>query len=205
MPQSTCLFRNKTPILSNFCTTVLLFLSINVYMNYNSLLVKVFILVCLFSFYACEEICDSALNEEVGDEYFTVEYRSPAGDNYLEGIYNTSNVVVYMDPSGGENPVPDLQLIKPGYENGKFGPFRFTENFIDPATQNVNTVQLYGRVQKYDYFIKKDTYGQDTISLSFLMEVDECNNFWRFIRYSINGIPQVQLDLDQQAEIVIVE
>ncbi|RMG27047.1 MAG: hypothetical protein D6730_07980 [Bacteroidetes bacterium] len=159
----------------------------------------------MWSWQSCVTPCDSSLNEAVGDEYFTVEYRTPAGDNYLDKVYNPSNVVVYMDPSGGKDPVPNFVLVQPAFEEGKFGPFRFTADFIDPATQQLNTIKLYGQAYKFDYYIKKDTYGTDTISVEFLMQVDECNNSWRYIRYAINGIPQPNLEMNQQAEIVIVE
>lgn len=168
---------------------------------FNLTVIAFALLLC----FGCTEICDPALNDEVGDEYFTVEYRTASGENYLESIYNKNNIVVYRDPTGGKSAAPNLELIQPGYENGKFGPFRYTEDFISPLNGEVNTIQLYGEPYKIDYFIKKDTYGQDTISLEFLMAVDECNHFWRYIRFAINGVPQTQFDLDQQAEIVITE
>lgn len=156
-------------------------------------------------FSSCEEVCETNAKESVGDEFFTVEYRNSSGQNYLNSIYNLSNVVVFLDTAGGATPFPEFELIRPGHEEGAFGPFEFTDRFVSPVTDRVNTIQLYGQPFKFDYFFKKDTYGMDTLSVEFLLEVDECTTFWQYIRYSLNGEPLPEYDGMQQANIVIVE
>lgn len=164
------------------------------------------ILACsILIFSGCDEECNPELSDAVGDEFFTITYQSPAGQNYLETTYDPSNIRVYLDPTGGAEREPDLELIRPGFENGSFGPFRFTEDFINIATGEVNPVQIYNRRYKYDYYIKKDVFGEDTISVDFFYEVDACNTFWGNITYSLNGEVLAEYQDVQQAEIVIVE
>ncbi len=155
-------------------------------------------------FVSCDP-CENEVSDPIGGEFFTVEYRSPAGENYLITKYNPANVVVYLDSSGGNSPVPKLRLITPGFADGKFGPFTFTERFVNPGTGAINTVQLYGKPYRYNYLIKKDTYGQDTLSVDFLVTLDECRAYWAYIRYSLNGDPLPAYDGQRQAAIVIQE
>ena len=110
-----------------------------------------------------------------------------------------------MDSTGGESANPKFELISPGYENGKFGPFYFTEKFVDIASNEINLPLLFERPLRFDYFIKKDTYGQDTLTVSFLLTVDECNYDWSYINYFLNGDPLPQYDGQRDADIVIVE
>ncbi|MEM9933145.1 MAG: hypothetical protein AAF824_06025 [Bacteroidota bacterium] len=163
------------------------------------------VLATALSLTSCEEECSSNPTEEIGDEFFTVEYVSPSGVNYLNNVYDPSAVVVYMDPTGGDNPFPEFELIRPGFEDGKFGPFRFTETFVNQATGATNDIKLFGIPYRYDYYFKKGDFGQDTLSLQFFLDVDECGHSWRNISYSLNG--QVLTDYQdlQQAEIIVTE
>ena len=154
---------------------------------------------------ACNDPCDGSSNDEVGGEFFTVEYRDPSGANYLTSTYNPNGIIVFLDTAGGESPNPKYELVSPGYENGKFGPFYFTERFIKATNDEVNSVLLFQNEYKFDYFIKKDTFGQDTLSVHFLVSVDECSYNWASIRYSLNGDPLPDYVDQRQAEIVIVE
>lgn len=166
------------------------------------------LLACLIGFawmQGCVEACDPSLNDTVGDQFFSVEYKNAAGDNYLQSIYNLSNVVVFLDTTGGDDAVPEYELITPGFKDGRFGPFFYTGRYVVESTGQPNTVRLYGIPYKFDYYIKKDTYGQDTLSVEFVMEVDECNNFWKSIKYYHNGDLLPQFNDQEQAEIVIVE
>lgn len=156
-------------------------------------------------FLGCKEPCDDSQNAQVGDEYFTVEYLDADGNNYLNTVYNPAGIVVYLDTTGGEDPNPRYELISPGYENGKFGPFNFTERYINPTNDQFNDLLLVGNRFIYDYYIKKDTYGQDTLRVTFLLSADECNYFWREITYSLNGTVLPSYQDQQQAEIVITE
>jgi hypothetical protein len=154
---------------------------------------------------SCYFECDSQAQAPVGGEFFTVTYLDATGGNYLTSVYQPSGIVVYLDTTGGEDPSPEYELINPGYADGKFGPFPFTERYIDPTNEVYNDVLLFGRQYNFDYYIRKDTYGVDTIRVSFLLDVDECGSFWRSIRYSRNGDPLPAYDNVRQADIIIVE
>ncbi len=156
-------------------------------------------------FWGCEEECDPELSDTVGDEFFSITYQSSSGQNYLETTYDPSNIRVYLDPTGGEVEEPPLELFRPGYENGSFGPFFFTERFINITNGEVNPASLYGQRYKYDYYIKKDIANEDTISVDFFFTVDECNAYWASITYTLNGTVLTEYQNQQQAEIVIVE
>ncbi|MEL7531814.1 MAG: hypothetical protein AAFN10_10925, partial [Bacteroidota bacterium] len=84
-------------------------------------LLSTLILGLAIMFSACEPECDPSKDEFVGDELFTVEYKTTDGQNYLNSIYNLSEVVVFLDTTGGTDPNPKYELIEPGYEDGKFG------------------------------------------------------------------------------------
>lgn len=162
-------------------------------------------IVLLFSVVACKDECDPELNDEVGKEFFTVEYRSKSGQNYIEDVYNRSRVFAYLDKSGGTNPNAKLELLDSAVNEGKFGPFKFTRDFIDPVTGKVNGPKFLGISHVYDYYLVKDLFGTDTLRVRFYMGVDECNQRWRQIRYYLNGDTLDTFEDQQQAEIVIVE
>ena len=98
-------------------------------MNKNYILL-ILIAIVSIHFSSCEEACDATDSDEIGGEFFTVEYRNPAGTNYLESIYNQNGIIVFLDTTGGESPSPKYELITPGFKDGKFGPFNFTERYI---------------------------------------------------------------------------
>jgi len=157
-------------------------------------------------FTGCEDECDPSLNEEVGDEFFTLEYRTPGGQNYLTDIFNPSEVFVYLDTTGGRIPEPPIELIRPAFKDGKFGPFRFTQRFINPALDQVNGIAFDGVVHTFDYHIYKgEDFGEDVLRVEFLLEVDQCNRKWKMIRYFFNERLLDEFNEVQQAEIVIVQ
>ncbi|MEM6262852.1 MAG: hypothetical protein AAGI38_10120 [Bacteroidota bacterium] len=162
------------------------------------------LLVTTLIFQSCDN-CDEETQPAVGNQFFTVEYVTPDGTNYINSIYNLSEVTVFADFSGGTNPNIQLERIEGAIENGRFGPFNYTEDFIDPATGEPNFTLLLGNIVKYDYYIKKDTFGLDKWSVEFLLDVDECASFWRSIRYSRNDVPLIEYELNEQAAIRIVE
>lgn len=167
-------------------------------------LIIAFILSALL-FVSCEDPCEGIESDEIGAEFFTVEYKDASGSNYLESIYNLNGVIVFVDTAGGTSPSPKYELISPGYKDGKFGPFNFTERYIQETNEAVNGSALYENPLSFDYFIKKDTFGQDTLRVEFLVAVDECREYWKYIRYFLNGDPLSQYENQQQAEILIVE
>lgn len=191
---------NKAPIFS-----IILLDQIQLFMNirfYRLMLLPLTIVGMVLG--SCVKPCDPSGNAIVGEEFFTVQYQDPSGVNYLD-IYNPAGIVVFVDTAGGESPNPKFELISPGYEDGKFGPFHFTEKFIDLASNDINLPLLFERPLSFDYYIKKDTYGQDTLTVSFLLSVDECNYDWSYINYFLNGDPLPQYSGQAQANIVIVE
>ncbi|MEL7342183.1 MAG: hypothetical protein AAGM67_16995, partial [Bacteroidota bacterium] len=143
---------------------------------------------------ACEPECDPSKDEFIGDEFFTVEYVTPGGENYLNSIYNLDEVVVFLDTAGGVEPNPQYELIEPGYRDGKFGPFRFTERYINQARNDVNSALLFGEPFRFDYYFKKDTYGVDTLTIEFTLGVNSCNTSWQTLNYYLNGelLPEYQ-------------
>lgn len=154
---------------------------------------------------SCYNNCDSIGAADVGEEFFTVTYLDTLGVNYLTSVYDPSGIVVYLDTTGGEDPRPDFELINPGYADGKFGPFAFTERYINPANDIYNDILLFGKSYSFDYYIRKDTYGVDTFTVTFLLDVDECGSFWRSIRYFKNGEALPAYNDQRMADIVIIE
>ncbi|MEL6256498.1 MAG: hypothetical protein AAFR87_31135 [Bacteroidota bacterium] len=173
-------------------------------MNKNYVLL-ILIGIISIHFSSCEEACDATDSDEIGGEFFTVEYRDPSGTNYLESIYNQNGIIVFLDTTGGESPNPKFELITPGFKDGKFGPFDFTERYIQQTNQAVNGAALFANPLSFNYFIKKDTFGQDTLRVEFLVSLDECRQYWQYIRYFLNGNPLNQYENQRQAEIVIIE
>ena len=174
-------------------------------MNKGISFIYLLALVGIFSFSACTEQCDPANDDEVGGEFFTVEYRRPSGQNYLKTVWNPNNVYVYLDTTGGLDPAPNLEVFRPGHDGDKFGPFEFTDRFFNPATDQLNTVNFYGIRHTFDYHIVKDQQPEDVLRVEFFMEVNQCNREWKFIRYYLNDIILPEYNDQRQAEIVIVE
>lgn len=170
-------------------------------MNNQSLSFSILLFLVLGLMSACQETCDPNVNAEVGEEFFTVTYQDASGNNLLDS-FNPDQIVVFWDSTGGEDPTPDFQLISPGYADGKFGPFFFTEGFTDAATNNVNLPVLFGQNQAYDYYIRTGNNSVDTFRVEFLLGVDECNYFWESINYFLNGDP-ISVGDPRQADIVV--
>lgn len=163
-----------------------------------------FALVCCLGLIQCEtNSCPEVANEIVGDEVFTVSFLNEGGGNYLDGVLDSGQIVVFLDTAGSKNAFPDYELIRPGYKDGNFGPFRFTERFLALGDGTLVPGRLEGKKFKFDYFIKRGELPLDTLTVEFLLSVDECKQFWSYIRYSHNGDTLGQYDMVQQAEIVI--
>jgi|GEM_PF-3439581 len=159
---------------------------------------------CLF-IESCTTPCDPSItvSRNLGTQFFTVEYRDSLGRNYLDSIYNRANVAAFVDTTGGEN-VSYRQII-PGYANGKFGPFYYTEGFIDPVTGDPNLDVLLRNTFTYDYLLRKDSYGVDTLSVMFTLNVNECTVYWDQIDFFKNSEPLGSYSMQEAAEILIVE
>lgn len=162
-------------------------------------------ILLLGMFSACEEVCDPALDDEIGGESLTVEYRKPNGQNYLQTVWNPNQAYAYLDTTGGVDPVPSLEVFRPGHENGKFGPFSITDRFINPATDQVNGVALYGTLYRFNYHLVKDFDGEDILTVEFFYEINQCNRQWKFIRYYLNDSLLPEYTDQRQVAITIVE
>ena len=104
-------------------------------------------------FTSCLNECKNIQVGDVGGESFTVEYLTPDGVNYINEVYNQSGIVVFLDTTGGTDRFPEYELITPGFEDGKFGPFLFTERYTDEATEQINNILLFNQIYKFDYYI----------------------------------------------------
>ncbi len=171
----------------------------------NTSAIAILMLTGLFLFNACETVCDPSKNDEAGGEFFSVIYETPGGENYLDNIYRDDKITVFVDRSGGADEVPEFDLIFPGYENGKFGPFRFTEEWEDPASGRVRVEEILQRAFAYDYYIRKDTFGVDTFRVEFRVGANECNYFWDYIRYYRNGEEIQNIPDDRRLELRYTE
>lgn len=154
---------------------------------------------------SCQDACEGIVDDPIGGEYFSVTYVTPSGENYLDNIYRTSELIVYVDTSGGRNPNPNYIRLRPGYQNGAFGLFDYTAFFKNPATDEVEQIELWNRPLRFDYYIKKDTFGLDKFSVEFLRGVNDCRSFWTYIRYYQNDQLLPQYDGQRQVEITITE
>lgn len=151
-----------------------------------------------------DEVCDPTLDVRfsTASQFFTVKYLNNLGENYLN-IWDKSGVVVYRNYYSNESKRTLAQYIDPGYANGVFGPFSYTDRLIDPATGRAKADELVGKTVSYNYFIRKDTYGTDTITVSMSLRYDGCNLVWNHLAYYLNGDELGQYAGNQKPEIVI--
>jgi hypothetical protein len=163
------------------------------------------LLSILLTLVACQDPCQGLTDDEIGGEYFTITYLDAAGRNLLEEVWRQPNVEVFIDSSGSRGQDPDFYRLRNAFANGKFGPFFYTEAYTDVGTREVNVDPFAGQEQRFDYYIKKDTFGVDTFTLRYVLEVDACRSFWSLIEYSYNGDLLGQYTGQRQAEIVITE
>ena len=116
-----------------------------------------FSFVIALSLNACQDPCEGVTGASIGQEYFSVTYLDAAGNNPLLGTYRLSNVEVFIDSTGGGGPRPQFARISEDLSDGKFGPFFFTQDYIDPATRQPDVEALANRDITFDYYFKKDT------------------------------------------------
>lgn len=159
-------------------------------------------LLILMTISACDT-CEGLESDPVGGEFFSITYQDADGRNLLRDVWRQANVQVFIDSSGGQADQPDFFRIEDDFSDGRFGPFAWTEPFTDSRTLDVNTISFVNEEQQYDYYVKKDTFGVDTIRLKYLLIEDECRTFWETIEISVNG--EVKSTGAQQVDIVIVE
>jgi len=165
-----------------------------------------YFLIILLSGWGCSDDCDPTLNDEAGDEFFTLTYQGTDGSNLLETRFNPSEVFVYLDTTGGRAPEPPIELIRPAINGNMLGPFFYTRRFINPALEEINGIPFYNVVHTFDYHINKgDGLDEDVLRVEFLYEVGKCNRQWRFIRYFLNEELLSQYNDVENAEIVVVE
>lgn len=170
------------------------------------------ILVCMLGLAAlalgsCQDDCIEDLPDVVlGTQTFTVEYQTQDGTNYIQNVYNAGNLQVTADYSGGDRTNGGFdERFRPGTNGtGQFGPFYYTERYIDSVT-NLPLLSTYSRIIRHDYYILKDTFGTDKLSVEFWISTDNCNTKWESIRYFLNDEELTEYDMQENADIVIVE
>ncbi len=153
---------------------------------------------------SCEDRCEGVVSERIGQEYFSVIYQDASGANSLEGRFNLNNVEVFIDSSGGEGE-PQFYRLQEDLADGVFGPFYYMDDYLDPATRKPYVSLFANRPIRFDYYFRKDTFGIDTLQLSYFVEADDCGNRWTYIYYALNGDTLSQYTGQKEAEIVIVE
>jgi len=162
--------------------------------------------LCLFS--ACKkDECADVENIRIGSgyQYFTVSYIDISGVNYLDnGLFRPSEVVVYRNRYSVQEKKEELIRIDPGYADGKFGPFTFTDSYVDATTGRANEALLLGKTISYDYYIRKDTFGIDSFRVTFMLTRDVCKSSWNVLSYTRNG-QKLPFDLKEKAAIVVTQ
>ena len=149
--------------------------------------------VCMIGAFlgSCDR-CENPLNEVVGDEYFTLSFGGGLPADFL----------MYLDPTGGENPTPQLERIEPMVENGMLGPIFFTERFIDPISNELNGVGLENTRLAYNYHIRRGANVEDDIlRVEFFLEAGSCETTWKYIRYFLNAELLEEFTDKQQVDI----
>ncbi len=163
------------------------------------------VLGILLGLAACQDPCKGLTDDEIGGEFFTITYLDANGRNLLEEVWRKPNVDVFIDSSGSMGQDPQFYRLRDVIQEGVIGPFRFTDAYTNVGTREVNVEALAEQEQRFDYYVKKDTFGVDTFTLRYLLQVDACRYYWSLIEYSYNGDPLPGYTGQRQAEIVITE
>ena len=162
---------------------------------YNKQFFGYILLGCMAFLTSCDD-CPESINEVVGDEYFTFDLGGATA--------NTSDILLYVDISGGENSTSSLELLEPPIEGGKIGPISFTERFLDPVSTEVNGVGLENTRLAYDYYIRRSGASEeDVLRVEFFLEAGPCETSWSYIRYFLNAQLLEELTDQQQVNIVL--
>jgi len=140
---------------------------------------------------ACDS-CDPDIGEVVGDESITLDL----------GGGDLSELLIYVDITGGEDPTPPLEKLETPPENGRVGPIMFTERFMDPISTEANGIGLENTRHAFDYFIRKNpTSDAQVLRVEFFLEAGKCSTTWTYIRYFLNA--QLLDDLTNQQQVTI--
>jgi hypothetical protein len=126
-------------------------------------------------------------------QFLSIEYRDTAGRNYVDSIYNLSNVNVLINTNQG---VGSYQPIIEDLTDHKIGPFAYT-----------TTPEAAAKGVPYDYYyiVDKDTFKTDTFRIQFLATVDECHEYWAQIKYWKNGVLISECDGKEDCQLIITE
>lgn len=175
-----------------------------------------FVVAFLMLHTACTPKCDTSLKVTLGKPYFTVQYINGNGVNLLKDAWNPANISVYVDTTGGKNTAAS-KPITPGYKADKtaFGPFEYTDSYINPASQEPEWNKVLGREITYDYHIRKDTAGTDILRVKYTVMANECAHIWKAVDYyrAKNVLPNVKPKFDtlfdyhnnDHADIIVIE
>lgn len=153
-----------------------------------------------------KEECDPSLDVRLSTakQNFTIVYQTPLGQNYLD-IWDNTGVVVFRNAKSNQSGIKQIEVINPGFTDGVFGPFTYTEDLVDPATGRAKAELLVGKTVSYDFYIRKDKYGVDTITVSLSLKYEGCNLVWNRLEYYRNGELQDQYTNDETAEMEFKE
>ncbi|MEM0997704.1 MAG: hypothetical protein AAGN35_11510 [Bacteroidota bacterium] len=126
-------------------------------------------------------------------QFLALNYiQDSTGTNFTD-IWRPTQVTVLWNGEGGEG---QFTPISEDITDGLIGPFPYT---VEPQEAQL------GLLYEYQYIIRKDTFGTDTVDIRFYPAVDECREFFSLIEYSINGEPQPGFEGSQTATIEIRE
>jgi hypothetical protein len=148
-------------------------------------------LAALQSCNKCKE--SGTITLDASTQFLSITYLDTAGRNYIDSIYNWSNVNVLINTDGG---LGAYQPYSEDLTDHKFGPFTYT---TQPAPAS------FGVPYDYYYIIDKDTFKTDTFRIQFLPTVDECHEYWAQIKYYKNGQLLGECDGKEICEIEITE
>ena len=150
----------------------------------------------LLAMQSCDKCTESGTVTISGDaQKFSITYlaNDSVNTNYVDSIYNTSNVNMFLNTNGGKG---GYSTLTDDLSDGKIGPFSYT---------NSPTRAQMGVPYDYVYIIQKDTFGIDTFRVEFLATVDECKEYWSQINYYRNGTLMAEYQGQEIADIVIIE
>lgn len=127
-------------------------------------------------------------------QYLKITYiQDSTGKNFASEIWRQTQVSVLWNGNGGDG---QFIPISEDISDGAIGPLTYT---VAPEMATV------GELAQYQYIVRKDTFGSDTIDIKFYPTVDECREYFSLIEYSINGVKQEGFTNAEVAEIEIRE
>ena len=164
-------------------------------MKFKSIVLFALIMPAIMFLAQSCDTCDQTgtITLSADQQFLTLTYiQDSTGTNFTD-IWRPTQVTVLWNGEGGEG---QFTPISEDISDGVIGPFAYT---VEPQEARL------GLLYEYQYIIRKDTFGTDTVDIRFYPNVDECREFFGLIEYAINGEPQPAFDMSQTAAIEIRE